>query len=80
MSKRANETQERYTYVDLLMDNGELVRIECPEKHSDDLFETLDNTMKRGDWWSPRQFDGCYATYMGRSMDRVSMKRVVGVL
>lgn len=67
-------------YVDLVMDNGELVRIECPDEHSDDLYETLENAMKRGDWWSPSMFDGCSATYLGHSMDRVAMPRVVGMV
>lgn len=67
-------------FVDLIMDNGELVRIECPDKHTDELYETLENAMKRGDWWCPTQFDGCSAIYMGLSTSRVSMKRVVGML
>ena len=67
-------------YADLVMDNGELIRIECPDEHSDDLYETLENAMKRGDWWSPAQFEGCIASYLGHVLDRVAMNRVVGVL
>ena len=69
-----------FTFVDLVMDNGELVRIECPEKHADELHETLENSMKRGDWWSPSRFDGCKAEYMGLALDRVAMRRVVAML
>lgn len=67
-------------YVDLVMDNGELVRIECPSEYEDELHEALQNTMKRGEYWSPCMFDGCRAEYMGLSMGRISMKRVVGML
>lgn len=67
-------------YTDLLMDNGELVRIECPEKYHDSFYETLENAMKRRDWWSPGQFDGCRAEYMGISIGRVNMGRIIGIM
>ena len=67
-------------YVDLLMDNGEITRIECPDKYSDDMYEAIDNAMKRKDWWSPNMFEGCRAKYMGIDLSRVAMNRVVGVL
>ena len=67
-------------FLDLLMDNGELVRIECQSKHEDELHETLENSMKRGEWWSPARFDGCTATYMGTLLNRVAMRRVVAML
>lgn len=67
-------------WVDLMLDNGELVRIECPQKFEDDLHESLEHCMKRRDWWSPGRFDGCDATYLGVSMDRINMGRVIGML
>ncbi len=67
-------------YVDLLLDNGEIVRIECPGKHEDDLHQTLENAMKRRDWWSPLMFEGCKAEYLGVAMVRVNMAKVVGML
>lgn len=67
-------------FLDLMLDNGELVRVECPTKHEDDLHESLEHAMKRGDWWSPKQFDGCRAEYMGTNLNRVAMRRVVGTL
>lgn len=66
--------------VDLLLDNGELVRIKCPDKHEDALYDTLEYAMKRRDWWSPDQFDGCNAEYLGLSLGRVNMGKVVGIL
>jgi hypothetical protein len=63
-----------------MLDTGELVRIECPKKFEDDLHESLERAMKRGDWWSPNRFNGCSAEYLGISLDRVAMRRVVGVL
>lgn len=68
------------TYVDLVLDNGELVRVECPAKHEDALHDAISNAMKRRDWWSPSMFDGCRAEYMGMMMGSVNMARVVGVL
>lgn len=65
-------------YVDLVMDNGELVRIECPDKHEDELHETLENAMKTRGWWAPGIFDRCKAEYLGHRMDRINMARVVG--
>ncbi|TVO70898.1 hypothetical protein FHP88_15705 [Sedimenticola selenatireducens] len=69
-----------YIYIDLVMDNGELVRIECPQKHEDALHDSLEHCLKRRDWWSPNQFDKCTAEYMGLRMDRINMGRVVGEL
>jgi hypothetical protein len=67
-------------FADLVMDNGELIRIEYPEKVEDELYESLENTMKRRDWWAPGQWDGCSATYLGHLLDRVNMARVIGML
>jgi len=67
-------------YIDLVLDNGELVRIECPMKFEDKLHESLENHMKRADRWSPGEFDGCSATFLGMSLGLVNMARVVGVL
>jgi hypothetical protein len=68
------------TYVDLVLDTGELVRIECPSKYEDELHQTLSDEMKRGDWWSPSQFDECTAEFLGHRVDRVSMRRVVAMM
>jgi hypothetical protein len=71
---------ENMIFVDLVLDNGELVRIECPNNFEDDLYETIENAMKRREWWCPTRFDGCKAEYLGLSMDRVNMGRVIGIL
>ena len=67
-------------YADLMMDNGELVRIECPSKFEDDFHESISNCMKRKDMWSPSRFDGASAEYLGVGIDRVNMARVIGLL
>jgi len=66
--------------VDLVLDNGELIRIECPEQFEDKLHDVLDNCRKRNDWWSPSMFDGCSAEYMGMGLVRVNMGKVIGEL
>lgn len=68
------------TFVDLVLDNGELVRIECNSKFEDELHEAISNSMKRKDWFSPGMFESCYAEYLGMRLDRVNMSRVVGTL
>lgn len=68
------------SYTDLVLDNGELIRIECPDKYMDELSESIDNTRKRGDWFSVNQFDGCKAEYMGMGLDLINMKRVIGTM
>lgn len=67
-------------FVDLVTDSGELIKIECPEKHIDALYDSLEHAMKRGEWWSPHRFNDCKAEFMGLSVTRISMKRVIGLL
>jgi hypothetical protein len=69
---------KRTVILDLVIDNGELVRIEGPAEFEDEIYETIENAMKRRDWWAARQWDGCSATYMGHLLDNVNMARVVG--
>lgn len=66
--------------VDLVLEDGELVRITCPNRHHDPLHETLQQAMKRRDVWAPGRFNGCTAQYLGLYLDRVNMARVVGML
>jgi len=70
----------RMTYVDLVLDTGELVRIACADKYEDDLYETIETAMKRRDWWAASSFDRCTAEFLGLHLDRVNMGRVVGIL
>jgi hypothetical protein len=67
-------------FQDLVLDTGELVRIEFDGEHEDAFYDSLEYAMKRGDWWCPSQFDGCSATYLGSFISRISMRRVVGML
>lgn len=67
-------------YVDLVLDTGELVRIEYPDRHEDELHDSIENAMKRRDWWSPDRFDGCQARMLGLLMRLVNMGKVVGML
>jgi hypothetical protein len=67
-------------FIDLVLDNGDLVRIEAPSNVEDELHDELNNAMRRRDWWATRMFDGCRAKFMGMNLDRVNMGRVVGIL
>lgn len=67
-------------YIDLVLDNGTLVRVEYPAKHEDEVLESIDNARARGDTWSPSSWDGCSASYQGLGLGRVNMNRVIGTL
>ncbi len=67
-------------YTDFMMDNGELTRVEYKTEHQDALFDSIEYAMKRRDWWSPNQFEGCKAEYLGQNLDRVNMGKVIGML
>lgn len=67
-------------YIDLLLDNGELVRIEVPKNHEDESRDSIENQMKIGGWWSVSCWQGVSATYLGHHIDRVNMRRVVAML
>lgn len=67
-------------FIDLVLDTGELVRIEAPQKFENEVWELIEDTMKRRDWLSARVFDGMQFTFLGHSIARVNMGRVVATL
>jgi hypothetical protein len=68
------------TWIDLVLDNGEIVRVELPKKFEDEVREDIDNAMRRRDWWAVRCCEGVSAEFMGMKLDRVNMARVVAML
>lgn len=64
----------------LILDTGEHVNIKCPEASQDELLNSLENALKTGTWWIASLIDRCSAEYLGMSMDRVNMRRVVGMV
>lgn len=68
------------TFVDLVLDSSDLVRIEAPATVEDALHDSLQNSMKQRSTWSPGQFDECTATLNGLHLSRVNMAKVVGML
>jgi hypothetical protein len=68
------------TYIDLVMESGELTRIEVPEKHHDECWDFIENSMKLRGFFAPSRWEGCSATYMGIKLDRVNMGKVVATL
>lgn len=66
--------------VDLVLDNGELVRVECRSEDADAIFDSLMLAMKRKDAWDAGQFEECCANYLGNPLESVNMARVVGLL
>lgn len=67
-------------WIDLLLLNGEIVRIEGKSRNEDEILNTIENAMKRRDWWSVRQWEGTSATLLGVPVDRVNMGQVAAML
>jgi hypothetical protein len=67
-------------FTDFVLENGQLIRVECPQKHEDAFWDSVRNAMKLGDTWSPSQFNGCTAEMLGMRLDRVNMAKVVATL
>ncbi len=67
-------------FVDLLLLNGEIVRIEGLTKYEDEIHESIENAMKTRGWWSVYQFEGTSATYLGTRINRVNMGQVAAIL
>lgn len=74
-----NSAPAGYHHAALILDSGELVSIKCPEESQDELLDSLENALKVGAWWIASLIDGCSADYLGTPMDRVNMRRVVGM-
>jgi hypothetical protein len=68
------------TFIDLLLDNGDIVRIEVPRKWEDELREGIENTMKRRDWLCASAWEGAQFKINGVVVDRVNMGRVIAAL
>lgn len=73
-------TENTIALMDLLLDNGELVRIEYPTEHQDGFEELVGNCIKRKDSLSMQTFAGCNAEYLGISISTIITSRIVGIL
>ncbi len=68
------------TWEDLVTVDGQIIRLEIPNKHLDEVIDAINNAQMRGDNWSPQMVEGCTAEYMGMYLSRVNMKKVIGWL
>lgn len=66
--------------VDLLLDNGSIVRVEIPQAYTDEVLEDITNALKNREWWSVHRYEGTTAAIDGTQVDRVAMSRVVAML
>jgi hypothetical protein len=66
--------------VELVLVGGELVRVSCPAKYSDEFLQALDVARKRGDWLPAGIYEGLRFEYLGLSLDRINTLLIVGVL
>lgn len=66
--------------IDLLLLNGQMITVSCPNKHEDSFYQAISQAIKRGDEWSVMMFDGCSADYLGHSLEKINMAQVVGRL
>jgi hypothetical protein len=67
-------------FHDLVTITGELIRLEMPSKFEDEVLDDIDNARRCGDWWCPGRYDGCTAVFMGMHLNRVDMKKIIGML
>jgi hypothetical protein len=67
-------------FIDLVMENGELVRIEVPDEHEYECWDAIENSMKTRGFFSPGRWEGCQASYLGMTLGRVNMGKVVAML
>ena len=65
-------------FTDFVLDNGQLIRVECPSKYEDDFWDSIHHAMKLGDSWSPGQFSGCSAELLGMRLNQINFACVVG--
>lgn len=65
-------------YITLVLDTGDIVDLEVPDEHLDDVNASLNSALKRKDSWSPCAFEGCKAEFMGHYLTKINMARVVG--
>lgn len=66
-------------HATLVLDTGELVNIKCPDAAQDELLDSLEIALKLGAWWVASLIEGCTVDYLGTAMERVNMRRVVGM-
>lgn len=67
-------------HLDLILDNGDIVRMECSNRHEDEIYETIEATMRQRTWLPFTRWESCTATFQGHSLERLNMGRVVGML
>lgn len=67
-------------YIDLLLDNGDIARIECLLNEEDEARESIDNAIRSGDMWSSGVIDHCTMKINGVHVSRLSTRRILGVL
>lgn len=68
-----------YYHAALILESGELITIKCAEESKEELLDSLENALKTDAWWIVSLIAGCSADYLGMPMDRVNMRRVVGM-
>lgn len=66
-------------HATLVLDTGELVNIKCPDAAQDQLLDSLEIALKHDAWWIASLIEGCSVDYLGTAMERVNMRRVVGM-
>lgn len=67
-------------YTDFVLDNGQLIRVAYPEKSEDEFWDSVKNSIKLGDFWSPNELSGCWAELHGMRLNRIHMAHVVATL
>ncbi|MEO7933239.1 MAG: hypothetical protein ABIT76_08795 [Chthoniobacterales bacterium] len=67
-------------YLDLVLNSGQLIRVEAPATIQDEVYRSVENSLKLREWWSPQMFNDCTAEFLGMTLHRVNMGEVIGTL
>jgi hypothetical protein len=67
------------SFIDIVLDGGDLVRVEIPVEHFDAFMDDLDNARRRNDWLSAALYDGVKFNYLGHNIDRVNGSKIVAL-
>lgn len=67
-------------YIDLMLDNHSICRIEHKGKYVDEVLESISDAIRRRDEWSVHNYDGTSATIEGIHVSNVNMNRVIARL
>lgn len=72
--------RKEWGFSDLLLDDGNIIRIKYNIQYEDDFFEDMKDHQAQNQYWSVGIMNDASATWNGIYISEINMKRVVAVL